>query len=190
MGSIPTPGTHRSRRSRFAPVLDSSRRPSRLLRLECPLPRPQVVIRHPWSALECVSDPILQGKDAGMSPSLAAGQRYVLVVANDQVLLERFCEALRGAGFDPVSVTDGLSALRCVDAAKPRAVVLDVDLPQRGGLDVQHELKAHPDTRYIPIVLLGGKNTARMGRGDVVLRKPVSADDLIASVQRCLRAVN
>ena len=125
-----------------------------------------------------------------MSPSLAAGQSYVLVVENDPALRELFREALSGAGLEPVTVEDGLSALRCVEAAKPRAIVLDVDLPQRGGLDVQQELKGRVDSKHIPILLVGGGRTSRMSDSDVCLPKPVSGSDLIAAVQRCLRPVN
>lgn len=38
-------------------------------------------------------------------------------------------------------------------------IVLDVMLPDRSGLSVLRELKHHPDTRDIPVVLLTAKAT-------------------------------
>ena len=124
-----------------------------------------------------------------MSPSLVAGQRYVLLVEDDAFLRELYRTALRSAGFPVVAVEDGLSALRCIDSAQPRAVVLDLELPRLGGLDVQQELHANPDTQRIPIVAVTGGDTSTLNPDDVayILRKPVHANELIAAVQRCLR---
>jgi len=124
-----------------------------------------------------------------MSPSLVAGQRYVLLVEDDAFLRELYRTALRNAGFAVVAVEDGLSALRCIESAQPRAVVLDLELPTLGGWDVQQELHANPDTQRIPIVAVSGSDTRTLNPGDVacILRKPVDTDELIAAVRRCLR---
>ena len=85
-----------------------------------------------------------------MARSLTVGHRDVLVVEDDQPLRELYRTALQAAGFSVIAVEDGLRALRCVEAAKPGAVVLDLELPQLGGSDVQQELRAHPDISTSP----------------------------------------
>jgi CheY-like chemotaxis protein len=62
-------------------------------------------------------------------------------------------------------------------------------LPQLGGLDVQQELRGNPDTQQIPIVVVSGNDTRGLNPDDFacIVRKPVSADELIEAVQRCLR---
>jgi DNA-binding response OmpR family regulator len=115
-------------------------------------------------------------------------QQYVLVVEDDASLRELYRSALRTAGFEVVAVEDGLSALHRLDSGIPRAVVLDLDLPRVGGRDVQAELKSRPDTQLIPIVVVSGKDTDDLNPRDFacILRKPVSTDELIAAVQRCI----
>jgi CheY-like chemotaxis protein len=123
-----------------------------------------------------------------MSPSLVAGQRYVLLVEDDAFLRELYRTGLQDAGFPVVAVEDGLSALRCVESAQPFAVVLDLELPRLSGLDVQQELHTNPETEHIPIVVITGSHTRTLPPNEVacILRKPVGIDELIAAVQRCL----
>ncbi len=58
-------------------------------------------------------------------------------------------------------VTDGEQALRFVrqagefaDVPRPGLIMLDLNLPRRGGLEVLAELKADPGLRVIPVVIL------------------------------------
>jgi CheY-like chemotaxis protein len=58
-------------------------------------------------------------------------------------------------------VTDGEEALRFLrkeppyaDAPRPGLVLLDVNLPRRGGLDVLADLKRDPDLLMLPVVML------------------------------------
>lgn len=37
---------------------------------------------------------------------------------------------------------------------QPRIILLDVKLPKRDGLEVLKELKSHPDTRAIPVIMV------------------------------------
>jgi two-component system response regulator MprA len=116
-------------------------------------------------------------------------QRYVLVVEDDRGLREFYRAALQFAGFPAIAVEDGLSALHHIDSVKPQAVVLDLGLPRLAGLDVQQELKPRPDTQQIPIVIVSGTDTSGLDQNDFacILRKPVSAEELIAAVERCVR---
>ena len=58
-------------------------------------------------------------------------------------------------------VSDGSEALAYLrregeyaDAPRPDLVLLDLNLPRRGGLEVLADLKADPDLRAIPVVVL------------------------------------
>jgi len=58
-------------------------------------------------------------------------------------------------------VTDGAEALRFLrkeapyaDAPRPGLILLDVNLPRRGGLDVLADLKQDPDLLMLPVVML------------------------------------
>ena len=116
-------------------------------------------------------------------------RRYVLVVEDDAPLRDLYRVALRAAGYAVVAVEDGLDALRRVERGRPDAVVLDLGLPRLGGRDVHRELKASPDTKDIPIVVVSGDDTSDLNPRDFacILKKPTNVDTLIAAVQNCLR---
>ncbi len=95
--------------------------------------------------------------------------------------------ALGFAGFTVVEAEDGLSALQHLDERAPDLVILDLMLPTVSGLIVQQEIAAHVHTRDIPIVVVTG---SAMNLDDLpvpcILRKPVSPDELVSTVQSCL----
>jgi two-component system, cell cycle sensor histidine kinase and response regulator CckA len=114
----------------------------------------------------------------------------VLVVEDDPRLREFYRTALTAAGYTVVAVGDGLDALRRIDHRAPQAVVLDLSLPRVNGRDVSRELKARPDTREIPIIVVTGTAMGDLDHQEFacVLRKPVGAEALIDAIERCLRA--
>jgi CheY-like chemotaxis protein len=113
----------------------------------------------------------------------------ILVVEDDPEMRVFYGLTLGAAGYAVVTVGDGMDALREVEGNIPDAVVLDMMLPRLGGRDVQQELKAHPETRHVPIVVVSGTDTRGLDPADFacVLRKPVSAEVLLEAVERCLQ---
>ena len=98
-----------------------------------------------------------------------------------------FDYALRIGGFDVSSVSDGMSALRLIDEqAVPDVIVLDLDLPQVSGVDVQQELAAHEETRQTPVIVVTGTSWHVPSGVFRTLRKPITSDVLVRIVQRAL----
>ena len=88
-----------------------------------------------------------------------------------------------------VAAADGVEALRRIEGDAPDLVVLDMDLPVLRGRDVLCEVKSRADTRRIPVMVVSGADTRDLDPEQVacVIRKPVTADELIAAVEKCLR---
>ena len=86
----------------------------------------------------------------------------LLQVEDDDASAFLFQTALREAGLSPqcFRVTDGEQATafllqdgRYQNAPRPNLVLLDLNLPRKGGLDVLAEMKGHLDLRDIPVVV-------------------------------------
>jgi DNA-binding response OmpR family regulator len=111
----------------------------------------------------------------------------VLIVEDDPDTRRMYRAALSLAAFDVVEAQDGLSALHILDQRRADIVILDLMLPTVDGLSVQQEIAAHAGTRDIPIVIVTGST---LPLDDVkvpcIMRKPVSPDELVAAVRRCL----
>lgn len=111
----------------------------------------------------------------------------VLIVEDDADTRRMYRAALSLAAFDVVEAQDGLSALHILDQRRADIVILDLMLPTVDGLSVQQEIAAHAGTRDIPILIVTGST---LPLDDVkvpcIMRKPVSPDELVAAVRRCL----
>lgn len=116
-------------------------------------------------------------------------RQTILIVEDDEDLRRLFRTALALAGYDVVEAGDGLEALQRIDQVLPDLVVLDLLLPGMSGMVVQQELAAQALTRQIPVVVITG-TAIEPASLDVacLLRKPVSPDDLIEAVRKCLAA--
>ncbi len=75
------------------------------------------------------------------------------------------------------------------DDAPPGVALIDLNLPKVNGLDVLRELRAHPRTRLLPVVILSAtsepgvvREAARLGANSYV-RKPLDYGRLQATVE-------
>jgi CheY-like chemotaxis protein len=80
----------------------------------------------------------------------------VLLVEDNDAIRTAFTILLEDSGFRVASAARGADALRLAGESRPDVVVLDLGLPDMGGLDVARALTAPGGTR-IPIVALTGR---------------------------------
>lgn len=79
------------------------------------------------------------------------------------------------AGYKVVVEHDGLNGFRAVEKEKPDVVLLDIMLPGQNGLDVCRKIKAHPDLKNIPVIMISAKGEEL----DIVLGLELGADDYV-----------
>ncbi len=77
--------------------------------------------------------------------------------------------------YEVMTAHDGLAAMQMAADAQPDIILLDVMMPGVDGYEVCRQLKANPDTRHIPIILI----TALDGRDDRLSGLEAGADDFM-----------
>ena len=122
------------------------------------------------------------------------GRHTIMLADNDPVALDTATAALAGAGFKVVQATDGQRALQEALGRKVDLIVMDVSMPQVGGVEACHCLKAMPKTSKIPVVLTAakkdpaGRMLAERTHGSVrVLRKPFTPEELVSVAKQLVR---
>lgn len=110
-------------------------------------------------------------------------RRSVLVVDDDVATREMFRMALRIAGFDVETASDGVAALRQIDQRVPDVVVLDLDMPGINGIALHGELDAREHTKHVPIVIVTGTDWQSPFPVSAALSKPLSPHDLVDAVR-------
>jgi two-component system, OmpR family, phosphate regulon response regulator PhoB len=121
-----------------------------------------------------------------------AGRLRILIVEDDAHLRRFYRLALTFAGYEVREAGDGVEALRAIESDRPDLVVLDLVLPALSGRAVRDELTAQAHTREIPVVVVTGTSGIEVDRvnADCVLPKPVSSDQLLETVRRCLASTH
>jgi PAS domain S-box-containing protein len=123
-----------------------------------------------------------------------AGRGRVLIVDDEEALVRLAFETLTPLGYAAVGFTASAAALAAFRAAPERfdAIITDESMPGTSGCELIREMRAIRPT--IPILLVSGYLSAAVverahdAGASEVLRKPVSAHDLVAALEGMLRA--
>ncbi|MGE4244132.1 response regulator [Ramlibacter sp.] len=98
--------------------------------------------------------------------------RRILVVEDDAKIADMLCNYLGAQGWTTTVIGNGLDVAAEVRRGEPSAVLLDLMLPGRDGIEVCRELRAFS---AVPIVMV----TARVDEIDRLLGLDTGADDYI-----------
>ena len=123
--------------------------------------------------------------------------KRVLVVDDDPDIVEYLGMFLEDHGYEVSSANRSSSALAALDEVEPDAVILDVVLPGKSGLDLLVTIRQHERWSSVPVVVLTGKDSIVQDNGrayllgrdldrgaDCVLAKPVDQEALIECLSR------
>ena len=118
---------------------------------------------------------------------LASDSRLILVVEDDLAFASILRDLVREMGFQCVlthSASDGAAAALLY---RPKAILLDLNLPDHSGLGVLDQLKRNPETRHIPVHVVSvadhTQEALAMGALGYAL-KPVRREQLVEALQR------
>lgn len=112
----------------------------------------------------------------------------VHIVDDDNQVLKSLARLLSSEGLEVVSSKSAEEFLEKFDSSVPSCLILDLAMPQVGGLELQQLLAARGVS--LPIVFLTGRGDVHtsvqaMKEGAIdFLTKPVDAQDLLAAVRR------
>jgi two-component system, NtrC family, response regulator AtoC len=115
----------------------------------------------------------------------------ILVADDDRTIRRNLVLLLRSEGYQTLEAADGDEALAKVAQDSPDAMLLDLKMPGRGGLDVLAALE--PVLAELPVIVitaLGGSAAAieamRRGAYDY-LTKPFDLDEVVLTLKRALK---
>jgi len=111
----------------------------------------------------------------------------VLVVEDDPSVRGLLHTLLSAEGYDVATASDGLAGLVKATAQHPSLVLLDLMMPDLGGVRVLEELRDDPELADIPVIVVTGKVDAVPGMRallgeDNVFVKPFAVAELLTRV--------
>lgn len=100
----------------------------------------------------------------------------IYIAEDDQGIRDLILYTLQVSGYEAVGFENGLALLEAVRKQKPDLVLLDIMMPDADGLTILRQLRNHPDTEDLPVIM----ETARTTESDTVTGLDAGADDYLA----------
>jgi len=138
-----------------------------------------------------------------------------ILVVDDEPDSVSFLESvLEENGYDYVSANDGVEGLNLARQEKPILILLDLIMPEKGGIMMFRELKADPEMRKIPVIVVSGiakvtgvdfkdfvikqpdkdgseyvgtTGDSKYTKPDAFMDKPIKPDELVAKIKEILK---
>jgi len=116
-----------------------------------------------------------------------------IMTVDDSVSVRQMVNfTLKNAGYETVEACDGSDALKKLNGCGVHMIVTDLNMPNLDGIGLIREVRAKPEYKFIPIVMLTtesqdqkkqeGKNAGATGW----IVKPFKPDQLLAVIKKVL----
>ena len=116
----------------------------------------------------------------------------ILTVDDSSTMRQMITFTLKGAGFDVLEAADGVEGLETAQGHKLSLIITDVNMPRMDGITLVQRLRALPQFKFTPILVLTTESDAAMKQkgkeagatGWIV--KPFSPEKLLDVVNKVL----
>jgi|SRR6516164_525968 two-component system cell cycle response regulator DivK len=115
--------------------------------------------------------------------------KCILVVEDQEDNRQILRDLLTNAGFEMIEAENGEDAVASAQARRPDLILMDIQLPVLDGYEATRRIKAHPDLKSIPIIVVtsyalsGDEDKARLAGCDDYVAKPFSPRQLLAKIK-------
>jgi CheY-like chemotaxis protein len=120
----------------------------------------------------------------------------LLIIEDDPLILRMYQQAFAFNDKHEALIADnGRDGLEKARSEKPDAILLDIMMPSMNGLEVLKKLKADPDTKKIPVIMLtnlGGdkdiKTALKMGAVKYIVKAENTPKQVLDQVEEIITA--
>lgn len=122
---------------------------------------------------------------------MMTGKKRILLVDDDESFTRVLKIGLETAGYEVCTENQASRALPVARAFKPDVIVLDINMPEKDGVEVSDDLREDEEMGNVPVIFLSGlldeKDVARFEKlGATALCKPVALVDLTHCIEERL----
>lgn len=89
----------------------------------------------------------------------------ILIIEADRLLAKNLSVGLRRAGHKVTRKTDAQAAITAADSSTPDAIILDLLLANRSGVEFLYELRSYPDWKDIPVIIYSSVRPSELPTG-------------------------
>ncbi|GAA4425515.1 hypothetical protein GCM10023155_12700 [Bremerella cremea] len=119
--------------------------------------------------------------------------RKILIVDDEHDIREGVSYRLRAAGYATLSAENGVEGIASARLHRPDAILLDVQMPEKDGIETLREMRRDAEISYIPIVMLSASLRDELRALDAGARffvqKPYDGSQLLSALEAALTPV-
>lgn len=122
-------------------------------------------------------------------------KKKVVCIEDEAEIIDLIRLILGRKGFELTGATGGLEGLAAIRQVKPDLVLLDLMMPDMDGWEVYQQMKADPELKNIPVIVVTAKAQSidkilglHIAKVDDYVTKPFGPQELLQSVERVLAA--
>ena len=124
-------------------------------------------------------------------------KQNILIVEDDNILQEMYCEKFEMDGFKVDMAATGREGLKTLEKNIPDIILLDILMPDMNGLEMLKEMKKTREYRDIPVILLTNLGESKidmdselsfaLGIKDYLIKTKHTPDDVTKRVKQILK---
>lgn len=110
----------------------------------------------------------------------------LLIIDDDEDISAMLFLLLRSKNYEVAVVTKSEDIFQKIKSFQPEIILMDVFLTGYDGRVICKQLKFHPDSKHIPVIMVSGhddvsQTVAQYGASDFI-RKPFSSEEVISKI--------
>jgi len=124
---------------------------------------------------------------------VTANRGKILIIEDTSGFRRVYQDVLEAEGYDVIDADDGIWGLQLVMEENPDLVLLDLILPGMHGYEILTELRANPNTKSTPVIVLSslgeGKDIRQamdLGADDYAIKGSVAPQDILTKISMIL----
>lgn len=119
--------------------------------------------------------------------------KTIMTVDDSASLRQMVKFVLLDGGYEVVEAVDGLDALSKLNGREMHLILSDINMPKMDGLELTRRLRAIPQYKFVPIILLTTEShpekklEGKAAGATAWIVKPFHADQLLAVIKKVVR---
>ena len=130
------------------------------------------------------------------------GKKTILFVDDELDMRIFLSTVLKTKGYEPVAARNAIEGIQKAREVGPDLVIMDVMMPQAGGVTLYQEIKQDARLKHIPVIMLTGVSAKAFAHHlkmlnvrlddslpppDAYMEKPLNPERLVATIERLLK---
>ena len=118
-------------------------------------------------------------------------KKKILLIEDEQIIIDILVKKLKKEGYDIVVAMNGNQGLEKMRSQAPDVILLDMVMPQKGGMEVLEEMHKDKDLKKIPVIIISNSGqpveldrAMALGVSDWLVKTEFDPDEVVEKVKK------